>query len=227
MRFAKYQRLATNKCFTTIKSLFSQASNSQHVLTTGLRNIGQRTMMLGSVAVFLCAPLAAMSNDENRAYYGVGLGSTSGSGLRMNAYDFHAGYEFRPWMTFEGHLGSTSSDKGVVNGVTFEEKLDYYNSIRVRFNMVARDYRAYTYFGFTTTSINVSGSDNIKRAGYAYGVGIDLFGNESTALYASVGRLLDHDIDDTKTKFSQFLVGFRYYLKDNYARSRLPDRMQF
>lgn len=230
MRFAKFQRFVTIKSKTHIKPLDSESPRSQHVLNFWLSNNKLR-LVICAVCLLLSNPLMAVENDDNRAYYGMGFGSTTGDGLRFNTLDLQAGYEFRPWVSFEGHLGGTSSDSDTQGNVTVNAKLEYYNSIRVRFNMVARDYRAYAFLGFTTVKIDqnddILGSNTIKRAGYAYGIGIDLFGNESTALYASLGKLLDKDIDDTDTKFSQMMVGFRYYLRDNYKRSRIPDRLQF
>jgi len=227
MRIANILRHNNNKRFYSVKSLRSMTTEAQHAIHSGLVKFAKQTVIASVAGIFFLSPLVAMSDNAYKAYYGVGLGSTSGDGYRLNTYDFQAGYEFRPWMTFEAHLGTTNADTVTENNVEYDLQLDYYNSIQARFNMVARDYRAYAFLGFTTTSISVSGVDPVKRAGYAYGVGIDLFGNESTALYASFGRLIDRDIDDTETKFSQFLVGFRYYLRDNYNRSRIPERLQF
>jgi hypothetical protein len=130
----------------------------------------------------------------------------------------------------EGHLGFSNSDTVTVGNQSDEININYYNSIRLRFNLLARDYRAYAYLGFTTTNITEkfpSNSFTNTNAGYSYGFGIDLFGNESTALYASLGKLIDNDIDDTDLSLTHFTVGFRYYLKANYVNPRLPGRLQF
>jgi len=226
MRSVKIQRFVQKIHRLTTKPLNHEAATTQHVLNSSLRKLAVLILPLASASTLFTTTVLAANNSDYRAYYGVGLGSTTGNGLRFNTLDLQAGYEFRPWMSFEGHFGGTSSDTYQENGASNSAKLEYYNSIRMRFNMVARDYRAYGFVGFTTTKISEN-QFTIKRAGYAYGVGIDLFGNESTALYASLGKLLDRDIDDTDTTFSQILVGFRYYLKDNYNRSRIPDRLQF
>lgn len=181
-------------------------------------------LCLFSSAVF------AIQDSPYRAYYGVGLGPISGNDARFNGMDFQAGYEMLPWMNLEGHIGFSNSDTVTVGSTPVDLNINYYNSIRLRFNMLARDYRAYAFLGFTTISISEkypSVSYTKKRAGYSYGLGIDLFGNESTALYASIGKLIDNDIDDTDLSLTQFSVGFRYYLRANYVNPRIPGRLQF
>ena len=74
--------------------------------------VGNRAIVAITVlgALLLSTPCFASNNSDYRAYYGVGIGPISGNSVRYSALDLHAGYEYRPWLNFEGHLGLSNSD---------------------------------------------------------------------------------------------------------------------
>lgn len=160
-------------------------------------------------------------HDRQNGYFGfagISLDDedySSGGGLLI------AGLDLNPFLAVESHLGVTSEDSNSSNGIETSSKINYFSSLRLRFNYHTRKFIPYAYIGYSGINLSTTIKDNNTNTsketedghgGFSYGIGIDLFGNKRTSIFISTGVLLDKSDSNVELNLRSTIVGFRYFL---------------
>jgi hypothetical protein len=137
----------------------------------------------------------------------------------VTGYAFQTGYDITRWLALEGHIGMTNDAKQVISGTNVKVRASY-GSIVGRGNLRFDRTTVYAFVGVTYLQLDGSlsgattGTINDSDTGATYGVGVDLYGSESTAITFKATRVykaksknatISEDLDTA-------MVGFTYYI---------------
>jgi hypothetical protein len=145
-----------------------------------------------------------------------------------NFATFQLGYDLSKYLALEGHFGTTSDFEDDWTDTT--GPTDYHTTLRTTYaSVVARGNLRFdktTLFGFVgmsyldqhgrvkaTGAVTGTASVDESRPGATYGLGIDLYGNKTTAItlkWAKVFRATKEDDDDLDAT----MIGITHYLED-------------
>ncbi|MET0072390.1 MAG: porin family protein [Candidatus Thiodiazotropha sp.] len=118
------------------------------------------------------------------------------------------GIELNELLAVEGHFGIFGED--VVDEGSFQ--IEYLASIYARGNipLIGQRIRLYGLAGLTHFSGDVPGFRNVDETGLGYGVGIELYGDERTALTLEWLRHAVGDIHNVDYTLESASLGFLY-----------------
>lgn len=160
--------------------------------------------------------VAQADEDTSNFYYGLAIGggeididpsSTIASSVSDNNqsdikdYSFVLGYELFSFLSLEAQLGLASND----NGSVFGDGVVNRAAGLARINYPADRINAYALLGVGVVNYDFAGVTT-DEVGPAIGLGLDLFGTDTTALTLGAMFQPGDDID-----YSAINVGFRHY----------------
>lgn len=170
--------------------------------------------LLFSSAISQAEIFADGSGIEGNNYFGVSIGSPQYKEDNTNA-DFRAagliargGREFFKYIAIEGHFGIFSGD--TIDGN--EYKIDYMASLFGRGNLYLFDdrARAYLLLGMTYFSGDVPRFKDESDISPAFGLGLELYGNERNAITLEVIRYADTDLHNVDYKIDSINLGYQH-----------------
>ncbi|MBV2122580.1 MAG: hypothetical protein B6D70_08645 [gamma proteobacterium symbiont of Stewartia floridana] len=170
--------------------------------------------LLISSAIAQAEIFADGSGIEGNNYFGVMLASPqykeddSNTDFRGTGLIARGGREFFKYFAVEGHFGIFSGD--TVNDTTYQ--IDYMGSLFARGNLFLFDdrARAYALVGLTYFAGDVprfKGDDDIAPA---FGLGLELYGNERNAITLEAMRYADGDLHNVDYKIDSINVGYQH-----------------
>ncbi len=146
-------------------------------------------------------------------------------------YDFDSGATYHPEgavaklgydligqrIAFEVHLASSRDDRKNIGGIDTRLSLTYLTAAFLRYNIVARDnFRLYAMGGYGRAKVHYEvtgvGTKNDTSSGAAYGVGMELYGNEHGAINIDYLRYVkDADISGAKFQINSVNIGYVHH----------------
>jgi len=167
------------------------------------------------IALILSTFSVHADDDGSNFYYGINVG---GGGIRLedgfataNSLDddqsdikdvgFTLGFELSSFLSLEGQIGIASNDNSSIIG----DGQVYRAAGLARLNYPADKVNAYLLGGIGIAQYDFGGITE-DEVGVAIGAGLDLFGNDTTALSLGVLVQPGDEID-----YSVINVGFRHY----------------
>lgn len=163
-------------------------------------------MRASAAAVFMVACLygGQLYADDSKFYYGLGLAGAdfelaSGNEISTHGLHFKLGREFGRFLSIETHLGLSADSTDNLLG---DAELMYGGAF-ARLNLPFEKVNLYVLGGASTVKYSFSGLEDTESEA-ASGFGVDLFGNERTALTI---EFLRYGTDNTLDIIS---VGYMY-----------------
>lgn len=162
-----------------------------------------RTMMGVILACVIALPAwGAESDSSGPLYFGVAISGALYRDDRSDVPDFNMaggtlkiGYDIIPWVAIEAHTGSTIDDSEKHNGEKMEARLEWFTSLYGRINLLTGKIRPYLLLGYTRAKFNSNADSDVALPNqvndFSYGGGIELYGNQSTALSLEFIRVAD------------------------------------
>lgn len=169
---------------------------------------------------------AGMNNQSGNLYTVVNLTKFEDFGARsVNGYTVQVGLDLSKYLALEGHIGmANETSKTVTSGADFVKATvrAAYASVVARGNLRFDKTTLFGFVGMTYRTLNgdlnysiggTPGSEDIDESdsGATYGIGIDLYGNKTTAITLKTSKVFratdeeDEDIDVT-------MLGITHYL---------------
>ena len=167
--------------------------------------------------LLLLSPIAAHAAgnkyQDSPIYFGVNYGNfkdlDSGPMIQV-------GYDFSDYLAVEGQVGAPNEKEGTVSGYPYTLRFTYASAL-VRGNLRFDRHTLFAYagatYGKTDTKIDLgtsTESDSTSETKPTYGFGIDLYGNNTTALTFKWMRVYD----DTDGDIDATFLGITHYLSD-------------
>lgn len=148
-----------------------------------------------------CTTAAYAADDMESANWYVGVGASSfdfeRSGAGSHSYNTHGyvlkvGYDLGDYLSVEGRMGTGDQSSGDGAGLKLEGRT--LSAAYVRLNLPFKKAKFYVMGGYA--SVNVKGelpgtSHTTDLKGTSYGVGVELYGNATTALSAEYMRYVN------------------------------------
>ncbi|MGD8569152.1 MAG: outer membrane beta-barrel protein [Gammaproteobacteria bacterium] len=169
-------------------------------------------------------------DERNKLYIGANLGffdeviEGNGSVLGFNAL---VGYDLASFLAVETQLGYTGDEAEVSNGTDSASLKTHivYVSAYLRGNWRFDEFTPYVFGGYTfmyadfkaSTTLSFPGlpssvNDSENFDGVSYGIGIDLYGNSTTALSFKWIRVIDFAEEDGDGELDNWVLGLTHYL---------------
>lgn len=162
-----------------------------------------RGIIIGA-ALALCSLSVQASEKQNY----IGAAYVSGTFKVPEVEDFavtgahvQLGRELAPFFALEGRLGTGVSNVSDVSGVAVSTRVEYWASVFGRLYADLDRVRPYALLGYTTGrataqassgSVTVSVDDTAQDV--SWGLGLELYGDESTAVMVEWVRYMDTDL---------------------------------
>jgi len=160
---------------------------------------------------------------EGHAYWGIGYMHTN--------FDFDGGQTYHPEgaaaklgydlvgqrVAVEVHLASTHDDRKGVAGIDTRLSVTYAAAAFLRYNVVALDnFRLYAMGGYGYAKVHYevagAGTTNDSSSGAAYGVGFELYGNDTSAISVDYLRYVkDGDLNGAKYQLNSVNIGYVHH----------------
>lgn len=159
---------------------------------------------------------------QGKAYWGIAY-------MHSN-FDFDAGANYHPEgavakvgydiigqrVAVELHLAGTRDDRRTVGGVDTQLSINYAVAAFLRFNVVAtNNFRLYAMGGYGRADIHYQFpgySTNDASSGPAYGVGMELYGNESGAISIDYLRYVkDGSLNGANYQLNSLNIGYVHH----------------
>lgn len=143
----------------------------------------------------------------------------------VNGYTFQLGIDVSEYLALEGHVGMTNEvEQNLTNGTDYintKERVSY-ASIIARGNLRFERTTLFGFVGMTYATENGSidysiggtpGSADIDEAesSATYGIGVDLYGNKTTAITLKAVRVYKAK-DDTQNDIDATMLGITHYI---------------
>lgn len=179
--------------------------------------------------IFSSANASETRDDRNKLYLGINGGSylemidleTIGNEDGLGGA-FQIGYDLHKFIAVESQLGIAyaSLDESSGGNTLSVENTIYYGSIYLRGNVRFDTFTLFAIGGYTYLQSDVESSSNIAILNIddsenfddmSYGAGIDLYGNDTTALSFKWIRIID--LGD-QGELDTWMLGFTHYLKN-------------
>ncbi|ASJ70434.1 outer membrane beta-barrel protein [Granulosicoccus antarcticus] len=164
--------------------------------------------LLSGLVLSLGLLSGAAHADPAKFYFGAGLADgsvdvTNGSDKTLGAISVTVGLQFLDFIGVEFGVGSGSDQSGSI----LSEPLVTYQSAMLRLGY--RWDRVGVYLLGGHARMDIDSDYNNSDAGNVYGFGINLFGNETTALNLHVLDFDDGAFTSTTVGFQHYFGGFR------------------
>jgi hypothetical protein len=130
----------------------------------------------------------------------------SNADFRGSGLIARGGREFSRYFAIEGHFGIFSGD--TVDDTTYQ--IDYMTSLFVRGNLFLFDDRARIYLmqGFTYFTGDVPRFKGEDDVALAFGLGLELYGNERNAITFEAMRYADGELHNVDYKIDSINIGY-------------------
>lgn len=166
-----------------------------------VRSVLTASLLLASTPAF-ADKITRLNYDRS---WGVGLWSVSyspdeGDSFSMQGLMVRAAYEISPAFSVEGHLGTTDKDEQTTFGGTVPVSLrvNALGGVFAKYSWIYSQRigwaRFYGLLGASFVDVEAKGQGttaNDSETGLSYGVGLDLFGSDRTAIVLEWVRYLD------------------------------------
>lgn len=153
------------------------------------------------LALALFSGAACATEDVGNWYFGLGVSSFNHKRLDIgnhlyetNGYVAKLGYSLGQYLAVEGHLGSGMGDKSSYDTAGLRLDTRYVAGIYARVNLPLDKVKLYAMGGYTSVNLGAEldgvGTDTETLSGMGYGFGVELYGNQTTALSLEYMRYL-------------------------------------
>ena len=172
---------------------------------------------------FSSAHASETRDDRNKLYLGINAGSYQDI-LNDDALggSFQIGYDLHKFIAVESQLGATydSITESSGGNTLSANSLIYYGSIYLRGNVRFDTFTLFAMAGYTYLQNDFESSSNIAIFNIddtesfddvSYGAGVDLYGNDTTAVSFKWMRIIDMG---DQGELDAWLLGFTHYLKN-------------
>lgn len=167
--------------------------------------------------------------DWSQYYIGFGYGQGSYEQANSSAYEFadfklKFGRDLNEYIAVEVHAGLGGKDTQTFSGTPVSLEIENYFALFLRGNInltgSASLYHQIKLYGlFGGTYLNTNASDGaVTRDGteysLAYGLGLEVYGSDNTAIYLGWERYVDDDNNGIAYTFETLSVGFVYHFDE-------------
>lgn len=124
------------------------------------------------------------------------------------------GYQFNDWIAIEGRAGTSNSRSVDVLGVDVDVKIDYYVSALAKVGYLKGAARPYVVVGATHGEITAGARGyevNESDTAFSVGAGVELYGNDTTAVTFEYLYAMDGEVDGVDYKAQQLSLGFVHH----------------
>ncbi|MDH3714272.1 MAG: porin family protein [Gammaproteobacteria bacterium] len=166
-----------------------------------VRSVLTVSLLLASTHTF-ADKITRLNYDRS---WGAGLWSVSytpdqGNSFTMQGLMLRAAYEFSPAFSVEGHLGTTEEDTSTTFGgtVPVSLRINVLGGVFAKYSWIYSQKQGWARFygllGMSFVDVQAEGQGitaNDSDSGVSYGVGLDLFGSDRTAIVLEWVRYLE------------------------------------